>query len=152
MQENASLQDILEFRQAILQLNTAYPFSAAFGPADSRKKCFASASKLYYELLSRQSEKNFLDFRTLCEIAINPDGSIDSMKLKRLVQLLKPNKENAISAVCFTRSVDKVYRELKTLAARIRNASASEFSYHVTSTRHRLCTAMLTISSYLFSS
>ena len=152
LQENASLHDILEFRQAILHFNAECPFSAAFGPADSRKNCFASASRLYYELISRQSEKTFLDFRTICEIAISPDGSIDSAKLKRLVQLLRPNKDNAINAVCFTQSVDKVYRELKTLAAGIRNASASEFSYHVTSTRHRLCTAMLTVCSYLLSS
>lgn len=147
------MQDILEFRQAISHLTIVHPFSTAFGPADSRKNCLASASRLFHGLLSLQNEKNFLKFRTLGELAINPNGpngSIDPAKLQRLVQLLRPNKEMVIDAICFARSVDKVYRELKMLVAGIRNASAGKLNYFVPSTRYRPCALMLTLCFYIF--
>ena len=128
-QEIASLEAIFEFRKAIQHLNADYPFSAAFGPADTRKNCTESASRLYYKLLSHQSDDHALEFRTLCEIAIHSDGSSDLAKVKQLVQVFRPNKDNLLYATDFTRSIDNIYRELKTLAAGIRSASASEFVF-----------------------
>jgi len=125
MQKDASVRDILEFRQAIMLLNTNYPFSSAFGLADSRKNCVKSTAKVYAKLLDLQSNKNALEFGTLGEIAMDSEGLIDRKKVKKLIKVLTPNKDKQLTLVEFTRSVDNVYRELKTLLAAIRNATAS---------------------------
>jgi len=121
------LKDILEFRQAILLLNTEHPFSIAFGPADMRKNCVTSASRVFQKLLNQQSgDKNALKFSTLSEIAMNSDGSINAERMKLLVKVLRPNKDKQLTLIDFARSIDNVYRELKTLAAGIRNATGSK--------------------------
>lgn len=126
--EKASLKDILEFRQAILLLNTEYPFSSSFGLADTRRNCVTSASRVFYKLLDQQGDKIALQFRTLSEIAMNSDGSLNAQRMKHLVKVLRPNKDKQLTLIDFARSVDNVYRELKTLAAGIRNATASELT------------------------
>jgi len=45
--------------------------------------------------------------------------------------VFRPNKEKELTLVDFTRAVDNVYRELKTLSAAVRNASASKSVLHV---------------------
>ena len=107
-------------------LQTDYPFSSAFGLADTRQNSVKSTARVFEGLLRRQSEKNVLEFSTLSDIVVNSDGSIDREKLKKLVKVLRPNKDKQLTLVDFTRSVDNVYRELKTLSAGIRNAAASK--------------------------
>jgi len=108
-------------------LETEYPFSVRFGLADSRKNCIASSARVYQSLVRRQREATTLKFSTLSAVAVDPnDGSIDVDKLKLLLKVFRPNKEKELTLVDFTRAVDNVYRELKTLSAAVRNASASK--------------------------
>jgi len=110
--------------------DTRYPFSAAFGNAETRKACVESSGKVYQRLLRLQDNTGALEFSTLCSVAVNPkDGRLDRDKIKLLKKVFRPNKERELTLVDFTRGIDNVYRELKTLSAAIRNASASKFKF-----------------------
>ena len=112
-----------------------YPFSIYFGLADTRKSCIESAEKVFKKLMMRQNamgiEKpdDILDFRLLSEIAVNKDGETDEEKVKGLIRLLRPNRNGDVSLIDFVQSVDAVYRELRTLSANIRNASALHLAF-----------------------
>ena len=74
-------------------LHTDYPFSSAWGVADTRINCVKSAAKVYEKLLKRQSDRSALEFSTLAQIATDGEGSIDREKMKMLIKVLRPNKD-----------------------------------------------------------
>jgi small-conductance mechanosensitive channel len=136
-------------------MQTEYPFSKLFGRADSRDACTASSASVYEKLVTCQDGENMnLKFATLAEIATNNTGQINQKKLKRLLDVFRPNKDKELNMLDFTRvstnveltsavlgflqflifrclfgkyqCVDCVYRELRTLSAGIGNATAIE--------------------------
>lgn len=70
-----------------------YPFSHAFGPADTREACLESAQKVYVRLLIRTSDEPVLQFETLALLALQKDGTIDHQKAKDLVKLFRPDRQ-----------------------------------------------------------
>jgi hypothetical protein len=98
------LKDILEFRQTVDLMQTEYPFSKLFGRADSRDACTASSAKVYEKLVTSQDgESTNLKFATLAEIATNNNGQINQKKMKRLIDVFRPNKDKELSLLDFTR-------------------------------------------------
>lgn len=103
MQHASSLKDILEFRQTVHLMQTDYPFSRLFGRADNREACVASSAKVYDRLVDSQLESTNLQFSTIAKItAANGDGR-QNEKLKRLMNLFRPNKDKELTLLDFTR-------------------------------------------------
>lgn len=70
-----------------------YPFSYAFGPADTREACIESAQKVYLRLLMRTPDETILHFDTLALIALQKDGTIDREKARDLMKLYRPDRQ-----------------------------------------------------------
>jgi hypothetical protein len=89
----ASISAVLRFRNALALMQKDYPFSYAFGPADTREACIESAQKVYTRLLLRTPGDNILQFLTIALLALQKDGTIDQQKAKDLVKLFRPDRE-----------------------------------------------------------
>jgi hypothetical protein len=129
-----------------------FPFSYAFGPADTREAFIESAQKVYSRLLMRTPDQNVLHFETLALLAMHKDGTIDHQKAKDLVKLFRPDRQGDHSCfLCnrlifcprhhvshaysplvskgnltmldFLKSADRVYKESRLLQASIQNSS-----------------------------
>jgi hypothetical protein len=109
LQHAASLKDILEFRQTVDLMQTEYPFSRLFGRADSRDACAASSAKVYEKLVENQSVKTNLQFATLAKIATTKTGETQNNKLKRIINLFRPNKDKELTLLDFTRVCINIY-------------------------------------------
>ena len=118
-----SIKDVLNFRQAVLCLDSKYPFSYAFGAANTRERCIESAYIVYQQLLMHTPNETVLPFDTLALISLNDNGEIDEEKARKLIRRFRPSRDGYLSAVEFVRSVDKVYKEVRTLRASIANSS-----------------------------
>jgi len=70
-----------------------YPFSYAFGPANTREACIESAQKVYTRLMIRTPEEPVLRFETLALLALQKHGTIDQQKAKDLVKLFRPDRQ-----------------------------------------------------------
>jgi hypothetical protein len=84
-------------------MQTEYPFSSLFGRADSRDACIASSAKIYERLVNIQEVTTNLQFSTLAEIAMDNRGQIIQKKMKRLIDVFRPNKDKELSLLDFTR-------------------------------------------------
>lgn len=60
-----------------------------------------------------------MNFDTLALITVNKDGSLDELKLKELVKLVRPDREGNLTLIDFCKSVDSVYKELRLLRASV---------------------------------
>lgn len=80
-----------------------YPFSYAFGPADTREAFIESAQKVYTRLMMRTPDKNVLHFETLALLALHKDGTIDQQKAKDLVKLFRPDRQGEQSCFGYNR-------------------------------------------------
>lgn len=98
-----------------------FPFSLAFGLADTREHCIESSQKVYKRLLLRQPEEGVLDFDTIALLATTDDGNIDREKMKELIRLFRPERDGTLTLVDFVKSVDAVYKRLRLLSASINN-------------------------------
>jgi hypothetical protein len=76
-----------------------FPFSYAFGPADTREAFIESAQKVYSRLLMRTPDQIVLHFETLAVLAMHKDGTIDHQRAKDLVKLFRPDRQGEHS--CF---------------------------------------------------
>lgn len=101
-----------------------YPFSMAFGIADTREHCIESSQVVYKRLLLRQGDDIVvLDFDTIALLATTDDGDIDRDKMKDLIRLFRPERDGTLTMVDFVKSVDAVYKRLRLLSASIENTS-----------------------------
>lgn len=101
-----------------------FPFSAAFGLADTRQHCIESSQIVYKRLLQRQGDSDaVLDFDTIALLATTDDGGIDQDKMKELIRLFRPERDGTLTMVDFVKSVDAIYKRLRLLSASIENAS-----------------------------
>ena len=85
-------------------MQTDYPFSRLFGRADSRDACVTSSTKVYGRLVDGQRGYTNLHFSTLAKVAAtSSDDEGRQEKLKRLVNLFRPNKDKELTLLDFTR-------------------------------------------------
>lgn len=101
--DRVSVSDLLRFRRMHILMQTDYPFSLAFGLANNREACIESSIKVYEKLLRRQKEKDCLQFGTIAVIAIDPDGNVQQEKMKRLIRLLRPDREGMLTLLDFVK-------------------------------------------------
>jgi hypothetical protein len=121
--EMATISAVLKFRKAITFIQKRYPFSYAFGPADTREACIDSAQKVYDRLLMQTPNESVLSFETLALCALLEDGkTVDQNKAKELVKLFRPDRQGNLTMVDFLKSVDSVYKEFRLLNASIINS------------------------------
>jgi hypothetical protein len=105
-------------------MDTDYPFSAAFGIADTREVCVTSAQEVYDRLLLKnQALSSTLHFDTIAALALLRNGELDNDRIKELIRTFRPDRDGAISIVDFVRSVDGVYKELRMLRATVVSSS-----------------------------
>lgn len=58
-----------------------------------------SSQEVFRRLMQRSSDPNVLKFDVLARVAERPDGSLDHEKLKRLIRLLRPDRDGKFIAV-----------------------------------------------------
>jgi hypothetical protein len=109
-EEGIGIDAIIQFRQSLSCLNSQFPFSVAFGKADSRDGCVTSAFDVYRDLLTCSPEHTELNFDILALIAVEPDGLLNEAKLLEIVKLFRPDREGNLSLIDFVKSVDSVYK------------------------------------------
>ena len=124
-----SIQDVLQFRQAVLCLDSKHPFSYAFGPANTRENCIESAQDVYNRLLLHCPDKLVLQFDTLALITLDKNGEIDERKARKLIRLFRPARDGSLTALDFVKSCDKIYKDLRTLRAAIANSSQLDLAF-----------------------
>jgi len=112
-----TLQEILNFRNALKLLEDTHPFGQAFGPASTRDLCIKSSKSLYKRLLSLSPGSTVLHFDIIGVLAYNVDGIFDNKKAKSLVRLFRPDKFDEVSLLHFVQSCDGVYKRLRYLRA-----------------------------------
>jgi hypothetical protein len=104
LQSLASIKELCEFRQTVFLIRADFPFSSLFGRAIStRADCVECSALVYNRLVGRQMAGDVLRFATLAEIATNEDGLIDTAKMKRLFQLLRPDNDRTLTLLVFTK-------------------------------------------------
>jgi hypothetical protein len=108
---------------------TDFPFSLAYGHAETRKACIVSAQAVYEKLLTCQSERDILKFETLCGIVVDGQGKLDRTKVKQLIQVVRPDRQGNLSLLDWCKSCDAVYKEMRFLSAAIRSASQLDHAY-----------------------
>ena len=65
-------------------MDNSFPFSLAFGPAETREACIESAQKVYERLLLRTPDQDRLPFDTIAVVALNRHGEIDQKRMKQV--------------------------------------------------------------------
>ena len=128
--EYISVTALLQFRRSMACLNTPFPFSGAFGLADTREHCIQSSQELYRRLLLNDPDQGEVSFETLALLGLKPDGSLDQDKLKEMIRLFRPDRDGTLGILEFAKSIDSVYIELRMLRAsgnKINTTSAASF-------------------------
>lgn len=120
----ASIKDILQFRQAVAMMDDTYPFTPAFGLAKTRAVCVESSERLYETLLKDTPNETLLPFETLSRIAYDSKGQLMRDKTKALIKLFRPDRQGFLTKLEFVSSIDDVYRELRLFRASLANSSS----------------------------
>ena len=117
---------IIQFRQSLSYLNTAFPFSVAFGPAGTRKECVSSTEAVYHRLVGSYQ---VLHFDAIASLAVRRNGDLDEDKLRALIKLFRPERDGTLTLVDFAKSIDSVYKELRLLRASVANSTKMDASF-----------------------
>ena len=119
------MRGILQFKQTLVFMDLCFPFSKAFGLADSREHCLESAEEIFKCFVPATSQSpDSLQFEALSSIAENPEtGDMDEKMLKDLVKIFRPEQDGTLKLIDFVRSIDRVYKNLRLLRASIRSSS-----------------------------
>lgn len=116
-----TINSILQFRQSLSLLNTAFIFSIAWGDVSSREAMVLSSEEVYRRLVSGSMNRDVLTFDVLASIC-RSRRKLDQSKLKDLIRLLRPDRNGNLTLLDFVKSVDSVYKEVKLLRATIKNS------------------------------
>lgn len=104
-------------------INDYYPFSYAFGVADSRESCIDGAQELFSRLLlADERDSRNVHFETIALIALEGDV-VNQEKAKELMRVFRPDRDGCLTILDFVRSIDAVYKEFRLLQASIENSS-----------------------------
>lgn len=122
--KRASITDILQFRQAIATMDDRYPFTPAFGLAQTRRTCVESSERLYNTLQKRTPNDTLLPFETLSEICYDGKRMLMRDKAKALIKLFRPDRQGFLTKLDFVSSIDDVYKDLRLFRASLANSSS----------------------------
>jgi len=119
-----SITDILQFRQAIAAMDDTYPFTPAFGLAQTRATCVESSERLYETLQKTTPNQILLPFETLSEICYDGNRQLMRDKAKALIKLFRPDRQGFLTKLDFVSSIDDVYKDLRLFRASLANSSS----------------------------
>uniref|UniRef100_A0A7S4I0R0 Mechanosensitive ion channel MscS domain-containing protein n=1 Tax=Odontella aurita TaxID=265563 RepID=A0A7S4I0R0_9STRA len=122
--QEVTIQEVLQFRRAVATLDNRYPFSVPYGSFQTRETCIECAQSVYEDLLLRIPETGIaLPFETIALAALKPNGELDEDKAKKLLRMFRCDRDGYLTALDFVKSVDNIYKNLRTLRASIANSS-----------------------------
>jgi Mechanosensitive ion channel len=137
--EIPSVSAVMRFLKALTFIQQRYPFSKAFGVADSREMCVESAQAVYKRLMTNNTSGEPLHFETIVTLAMTTRDdydddeadcrTIDPEKAKALIKLFRPDRQGFLTTLDFVKSVDAVYREFRLVNATIDNASQIDCAF-----------------------
>jgi len=127
----ASIKDILQFRQAVSMMDDMFPFTPAFGPANTRMACVQSSENLFHVLQRKTPTLPLLPFETLSELAYDGNGTLMRVKVKALIKLFRPDRKGFLTKLDFVSSVDNVYKDLRLFRASLANSSSIDDSFEM---------------------
>ena len=97
MQEKAiTIGAIMKFYKELTVMRRRYPFLPVFGRADTRDRCLASSQRLFNRLLLRTPNLKKLPFSTIAILAKDGGGRMDRKKLKELIKLFRPDRDQRL--------------------------------------------------------
>lgn len=121
--EEATIQDVLQFRRALELMDIDRPFGEAFGTASNRDKCILSSHSVYRRLVKMTPEDDNLPFATLNLLAVENDEEEKQAKSAALLKLFCPDRDGKVTLLAFVQSCDSLYRRLRYFRASVGNAS-----------------------------
>jgi hypothetical protein len=113
-------------------MDLSYPFSAAFGLADTRENAIKSAQGVYDRLLlgNPAPDRDVLQFQTMIDaVREGPSQQLDEALVKDLIRIFRPDRQGRLELIDFVRSVDSIYKELKMLRASIHSSAAIDTAF-----------------------
>ena len=110
-------------------MNEKYPFSRAFGLANTREVTVESAQKVYDKLMLGYDDSRPLPFSVFSVKALDENGQLDDAKIKSLIRLFRPDREGYSTRLDYTTSIDTVYKELRLLRASIANSAQIDIAF-----------------------
>lgn len=118
-ESDPSINDILQFRQALSYMDDIYPFTESFGKASTRDECVKSSKRLFKRLIKIQNSQFtslstelkpnsvLLDFDVLSEICADEHGKVDDDEMYRaLSAVFRADKNNKLSYSNFVQCTD----------------------------------------------
>jgi len=106
-----------------------YPFTPAFGPAQTRAMCVESSERIYEALQGKTPQSAFLPFETLSEVAYDSNGLLMRDKVKALIKIFRPDRKGFLTKLDFVSSIDDVYKDLRLFRASLANSSSIDDSF-----------------------
>jgi len=130
----ATVADLVQFRKAVSTMNDKYPFSRAFGHANTRESCVRSSQEVFDRLMlsapsDSSSSANSLPFSILSVLAMDRNGDFVDAKIKSHIRLFRPDRDGNLSKLDFVKSVDTVYKQLRLLRASIANSRQIDLAF-----------------------
>jgi len=126
-----TIGDILHFRESLAKVDDKYPFTVAFGLADTREHCFESAQREYNRLLVLQNSGEVLHFNTIASVALQKDGEMEQDNMRELVRLFRPQRNGELSEVDFLKSTDSLYKEFRLLQASVSSSGSMGRAFEI---------------------
>lgn len=121
--DDASIRNVLEFRNALTKLDKPYMLGIAWGDVSTRQKMVLNSQAVYWKLKRLSNEHHDgLKFDVIAELCEQPDGTLHPEELKNLIGLLRPDRDGYLSMAEFVKSVDSVYKEAKLIHASVKNS------------------------------
>lgn len=124
-----TLGAVLQFGHTLTLMNARYPFSPAFGVADTREACVESAQSVYEQLLLHTPLQEALPFETIALIAREKDGSFDDERVKELIKEFRPDRDGRLTKLDFVKSIDSSYKSIRLLYANINNSRNTDAAF-----------------------
>ena len=81
----------------------------AWGDVSTRERMVVSSQEVFGKLMQKSSDPTLLKFDVLARIAELPDGTLDQEQLKRLIRLLRPDREGKLLLAAATATSSLLY-------------------------------------------
>ena len=75
------------------------------------------------------TKKKKLSFDVIALTAVSADGEIDEVKLANLIALFRPGRDGTLTLLDFAKSIDSVYKDIKTLRAAVESTSRMDRAF-----------------------
>jgi hypothetical protein len=122
----ATINDILKFRQALSHMDDSQPFGPSFGPASTRDNSIESAHQVYWKLLklcTDVTKSNVVSFEVMRLLALDDNGKIIKAKYAALSRMFRPDRYDHVHLMAFLQTCDTLYKRLRFFRASVGNAT-----------------------------